>query len=106
MDRRKFVGGVAFGLIAMPLTVAAQRAGKVYRIGYLGLGSRAGSEYVIEAFRHGLREAGWVEGQNIAIEYRFAEGRSELLPGLAAELVRLKVDVIVAAPAQPAAAAG
>jgi len=66
----------------------------VYRIGYLAGGSSTSSRYTIEAFRQGLRELGWVEGQNIVIDYRFAEGRLDPLPDLAAELVRLKVDVV------------
>jgi putative ABC transport system substrate-binding protein len=85
--------------------VEAQPAGKVYRIGFLGPGSTTGDRRPLEAFREGLRELGWVEGQNIAIEYRAADGRLDRLPDLAAELVRLKVDVIVAATALPVAAA-
>ncbi len=86
-------------MLAAPLSVDAQPAGKVYRIGYLSTGS-ATSTYLrpLEAFRQGLRELGWVEGQNIVIEYRYAEGRPDRLPGLADELVRLKADVIAASP--------
>ena len=105
MDRRTFLTGMTGGLLAAPLAAEAQPAGKVYRIGYLAGGSSTSGRHVIEALREGLRELGWVEGQNIVIDYRFAEGRYERLPYLAAELVRLKVDVIVAAPAPPAAAA-
>ena len=83
----------------------AQPTGKVYRLGFLGSGSAAASANVIEAFRDGLRDLGWTEGQNIVIDYRFAENRFDRLPDLAAELVRLKVDLIVAAPAAAAAAA-
>jgi putative ABC transport system substrate-binding protein len=79
-------------LLAVPLATHAQPAGKVWRIGYLGL---AGSEEIPEAFRQGLRELGYVEGQNIVIEYRSADGKFERLPDLAAELVRLPVDVMV-----------
>jgi putative ABC transport system substrate-binding protein len=74
----------------------AQQAGKVYRIGYLG--STSPSNYqapLVEALRQGLRSLGYVEGKNLAIEYRWAEGRYDRLPGLAAELVNLKVDLIV-----------
>jgi len=95
------MGVLASGLLAAPLAAEAQRAGKVHRIGYLSGGL---STYRIEAFRQGLRELGWVEGQNIVIEYRYAEGRFDRLPDLAAELVRLKVDIIVAL-ATPASAA-
>jgi putative tryptophan/tyrosine transport system substrate-binding protein len=71
----------------------AQQPKKVPRIGYLGSGSR--SSAVVEAFQQGLRDLGYIEGQNIAIEYRSTEGMAERLPNLAAELVRLKVDIIV-----------
>jgi len=91
-------------LVAAPLAADAQQTGKVHRIGYLSSGSSTAVPRVIEAFRQGLRELGWVEGQNIVIDYRFAEHRYDRLPDLAAELVRLKVDIIVA-PATPAAAA-
>jgi len=88
-----------------PLRVEAQAPAKVPRIGYLSVLSATNNPYTLEAFRQGLRELGYVEGQTIGIEYRFAEGRPERLPALAAELVRLKVDVIVtAAPAAPEAA--
>jgi putative ABC transport system substrate-binding protein len=86
--------------ILAALTVDGQPAGKLHRVGYL-----ASSSGVVESFRQGLRELGWVEGQNIVIDYRFAEGRHDRLPDLAAELVRLKVDVIVAGPTQFAVAA-
>jgi putative ABC transport system substrate-binding protein len=91
-------------LLAAPLTAEAQPAGKSYRIGYLSSGSSTVTPHVIEAFRQGLRELGWVEGQNITIDYRFAEYRYDRLPDLAADLVALKVDLIVA-PATPAATA-
>ena len=107
MDRRVFIGTLAGGLLAAPLATSAQPAGKVYRIGYLAAGWGTGTAYLrpLEAFRQGLRELGWVEGQNVLIEYRFAEGRLDRLPGLAQELVRLKVDVIVASPTPAALAA-
>jgi len=81
---------------AAPLAAEAQQAGKVYHVGYLSTPT--------DAFLRKLRELGWVEGQNLVIEYRWAEGNVERLPALAAELVRLKVDVIVA-PAGSAALA-
>jgi ABC-type uncharacterized transport system substrate-binding protein len=71
-------------------------AEKVPRIGFLAVGSREGRAFVIEGFLQGLREHGYVVGQNIAIEYRFSEGQNDRLPGLAAELVNLKVDLILA----------
>ncbi|HSB41955.1 MAG TPA: ABC transporter substrate binding protein, partial [Methylomirabilota bacterium] len=102
MNRRVFLSAVTGSLLAAPLAAEAQPAGKVPRIGYLSSGSATVNP---EAFRQGLRELGWVEGQNMAIDYRFAEDRFDRLPDLAAELVRLKVDVIVAGPTQPAVVA-
>ncbi len=88
---------LALNLIVVPLAAEAQQAGKtVPRIGYLDGGAPLSPNSVrIQAFRQGLRELGYVEGQNIAIEWRFAEGQADRLSGLAAELVRLKVDAIV-----------
>ena len=85
----------ALGLLAAPLAAEAQQAEKVARIGVLRQGSPP--DPLVESFRQGLRELGYAEGRNISIEYRWAEGRAERLPELAADLVRLKVDVIVAA---------
>jgi len=104
--RRAFITTLAGGILAAPLAVEAQPA-KVYRIGLLG-GSppnSPGGSRAWEGFFHGLRELGYVEGQNILIEGRFYGDRTERLPALAAELVQLKVDVIVAgaAPAPEAA---
>ena len=97
MDRRAFLGTVAGGIVAAPLAVEAQPAGKVPRIGFLVAASASDSAYagLIEAFRQGLRDLGYVEGRNIVIEYRYADGKYERLPALAAELARLKVAVIV-----------
>jgi ABC-type uncharacterized transport system substrate-binding protein len=94
-SRRTFVVGT-LGLLAAPFAAEAQPSVKrVFRIGYLDGGSSSGNSVRIEALRQGLRELGYVEGQDIAFEWRFAEGKADRLPGLAAELVRLKVDVIV-----------
>jgi putative ABC transport system substrate-binding protein len=90
-------------VLAAPPCVNAQAAGAVQRLGFLSSGPAAAPP--VEAFRQGLRELGWIEGQNIAIEYRFTEGQVERLADLAAELVRLKVDVIAAGPTPPALAA-
>ncbi len=103
--RRAFIGTLAGGLVAAPLTADAQQAGKVPRIGFLGTRTLSDTSPFLDAFRQGLRELGWVEGQNIVIDYRFAEGRFDRLPDLAAELVRLKVAIIVAAPTPAAVAA-
>ena len=98
MDRRRFLLTSLAGALAASRAADAQSPGHVRRLGYLSNSSIAVSERFVEAFRHGLRELGWVEGQNTVIEYRWAEGKSDRLPGLAAELVRLNADVIVAAP--------
>jgi putative ABC transport system substrate-binding protein len=104
MDRRAFIATAA-ALLAAPLAVEAQQAGRVYRIGYLSYSSSAVNPHLLEAFREGLRELGWVEGQNITIDTRFAEGRSDAVSVLAAELVRLKVDIIVVTSTQATVAA-
>jgi putative ABC transport system substrate-binding protein len=99
MDRRAFIGSLAGGLLAAPLsTAAAQPREKVPRVGYLSPGSPSdlARQRRFEAFRQGLRELGYVEGQTIAIEPRWAEGKYARYSALAADLVRLKVDVIVA----------
>src|SRR6266849_5596489 len=96
MDRRAFISGMTLGLLAVPLA-EAQQAGKVYRVGILtNKASDPAEAHLWQAFRLGLRERGWIEGRNILIEYRWAEGNFARLPGLAADLVRLKVDLIVA----------
>ena len=84
-------------LLAVAVMAEAQQPTKIPRIGYLAAASLSTSPARIEAFRQGLRELGYVEGKNIVIEYRSAEGKLDRLPALAAELVRLKVDVIVTA---------
>ena len=83
------------GGLFSPVAAEAQQAAKVARIGYLAA-SLAANPHLHEAFRQGLRDLGYVEGRNLVIEYRDAEGKLERLPALAAELVALKVDVIVA----------
>jgi putative ABC transport system substrate-binding protein len=93
MDRRDTVLAL-LALGAAPLATEAQQAAKIARIGYLSP-SLATSPHLREAFRQGLRDLGYVEGRNLVIEYRDAEGKVERLPALAAELVALKVDVIV-----------
>jgi putative ABC transport system substrate-binding protein len=95
MDRRTFIASVTIGLLAVPLAAQAQQAAKVARLAYLGNDPTA-SPHLLEAFRQGLRDLGYVEGRNVAIDYRFAEGKFERLPAFAAELVTLKVDVILA----------
>ena len=84
-------------LLAPCSAVDAQQAGKVFRIGYLDSSIASGSAVLLEAFRQELSKLGWIEGKNITIEYRFGEGKTARLPELAADLVRLKVDLIVVA---------
>src|SRR5438128_10000645 len=96
---------LTLSLLAAPLAADAQQAGKVPRIGFLGVTSPSDRPSHLDAFRQRLRELGWVEGQNIVIDYRYAEGRVDRLPDLAAELVRLKVDLIVASAGTQAATA-
>ncbi len=93
--RRAFIGTVAGGLLAAPLGAEAQPAAKIARIGFLAV-NLAPNPHLREAFLQGLRDLGYVEGRNVVIEYRDAEGKLERLPALAVELVALKVDVILA----------
>ena len=93
MDRRTFLAGTGAMLLAAPLAAEGQQARKVPVIGYLI--ERSGPTAFDEAFRLGLRELGYSEGRNVVVEYRWADGKAERLPALAAELVRLKVDIIV-----------
>ncbi len=86
---------VAVLLVVTPLSAEAQQAGKVYRVGMLERASMTVNAANLDAFRRGLRELGYVEGKNVAIEYRSVEGRNERYADLATELVRLKVDVIL-----------
>src|SRR5437867_2683639 len=95
MDRRTFVGAVAGTLLTLPLAATAQQAEKVPRIGFLSPNSAESGQHTLAALRQGLRERGWVEGQNLLIEDRWADGKADRLPALAAELIRLKVDIIV-----------
>ena len=99
VDRRRFLHGAIAGLLAATPAAEAQQAGKVYRVGILtNKASDPAETRLWQAFRLGLRERGWIEGQNILIEFRAAEGNSARLHELAADLVRLKVDLIVARP--------
>ncbi len=106
MDRRAFIAAVTGGLLAAPLDAQAQQAGKVWRIGVLvPVEPESPTEPNVAAFRQGLHDLGYVEGQNIAIDYRYAHGKDELYPELAADLIRLKVDIMVVGSWQPALAA-
>ncbi len=104
MHRRTFLTTVAGGFLAAPFPALGQQPAKVPRVGYLST-SLAANPRITDAFRQGLRDLGYVEGRNVVIEYRSVEGKLERFPALAAELVALKVDVIVAANTQAALAA-
>jgi len=105
MNRRAFLGALSGSLLAAPLAGEAQQAGRVYRIGWLGTTPAPPNDPAWEAFLAGLRERGYVEGQNIIIERRSSEGREDRFPGYAAELVQMKVDVILTSSTQGALAA-
>src|SRR5262245_38027512 len=95
MDRRRFLLTSLAGALAAPLGAEAQQGAKVRRIGVLSPGPPFVPADVFEAFRQGLGEAGYVEGQNLRIDWRFAAGHGERLPDLARQLLKLNVDVIV-----------
>ena len=106
-NRRKLVIALGAGVLAAPFGSFAQQQGKVWRIGFLSSRRRPdslASDY-FGPFQQGMRERGYTDGKNLLIEWRFADGDSERLSSLAAELVKLKVDVIVAAGPQAASAA-
>ena len=96
MNRRRFLLFSISGLVRVP-PAAAQHAGKAYRIGFVSNSNPAGGTALVDPFRQGLAELGWIEGQNITIEYRWAEGDLGRHPRLIAELVALKVDILVLA---------
>ena len=93
--RRTFVRHLALGLVAAPLVVEAQQAGKVWRIGFLYADQKVKAAGVLQPFLDGMRQLGYVEGKNLKVEVAAAEGHLEDLPALAAQLVRAKPDVIV-----------
>jgi putative ABC transport system substrate-binding protein len=94
MDRRAFIGSLAGGFLAAPLAVEAQSPTRIPRVGFLSAVPRSSPGF--RAFSERLRELGYVEGRSIAIEFRSAAGNPDLLPGLAAELVRLDIDLLLA----------
>ena len=96
VSRRIFSCALCAMLFALCVSAQAQQTGKIFRIGFLDNSTASGSAVFVEAFRQELGKLGWIEGKNIAIEYRFAEQKNERVPELAADLVRLKVDLIVA----------
>src|SRR4249919_2767877 len=103
MRRREFIAGIGASM-ARPLTARAQQpAGRIYRIGYQSIASREQTLHFVKAFEEGLRSLGYRVGENVVIEYRFADGQLERLPALSADLVRLGVDIIVATGINPSA---
>src|SRR5262245_17875705 len=105
MQRKILVSLLATVLLRTAIPAEAQQPGKIFRIGYLDVTTASGSAVLVDALRQELSKLGWVEGKNIAFEYRFAEQKQERLSKLAAELAHLNVDVIVATGGGPAAAA-
>jgi len=105
MDRRAFITMVCGSILVAPHASEPQPTGRQWRIGYLDQGSAARNTVYLDGLRRGLRELGWGEGQNITIDPRFAEGQTDRLSALAAELVRLKMDVIVTSTTPAALAA-
>ena len=105
MKKKITVLALSAMLFALCASAEAQPAGKIFHIGFLDNSTASGSDFLVEAFRQELSKLGWIEEKNITIEYRFAEQKNERLPELAADLVRLKVDLIVVTSSGPALAA-
>ncbi len=105
VERRLFLGGLAAGIIAVPLAAYAQEAQKVWRIGFLEAGAPAANQHFLKAFRGGLRELGYVEGQNVVIVDRWADGNVARFPSLLTDLVQQRVDIIVVSSTAGAVAA-
>ena len=95
ITRRQLVIALGSSVFAGRLSALAQTQGKVWRIGFLGVQTAAGYARQLEAFRGGLKDFGYVEGKNLVVEYRWAEGHIERLPQLAAELLREKLEILV-----------
>src|SRR5262249_15678536 len=95
MKRKITVLTLSAMLFALCFSTEAQQVGKVFRIGFLDSSTASGGAVLVDAFRQELSKLGWIEGKNITIEYRFAEQKTDRLPELAADMVRLKVDLIV-----------
>ncbi len=106
MQRRDFMTLLSGAAAALPLAAHSQQpAGRIYKVGYQSIASREQTLHFVKAFEDGLRSLGYRVGENVIIEYRFADGQLEQLPALAAELVRLGVDIIVATGINPSAVA-
>jgi putative tryptophan/tyrosine transport system substrate-binding protein len=105
IGRRTFLAGTGVVLLATPLGAGAQQPGKVYRVGYMSVVSRQSAEPLMAIFLRALRDLGWIEGQNLLVEWRWADGKVERLSGFAAELAKLTADLIVAPQSDSALAA-
>jgi ABC-type uncharacterized transport system substrate-binding protein len=104
-DAEVFAFALIALLFALGFAAGAQQTGRARRMGFLDVSTASGMAGLLEAFREEMRKLGWSEGKNITIEYRFAEGKNDRLPELAADLVRQKVELILVSGAQPASAA-
>ena len=96
LNRRTFLAGTGAVLLAAPRASEAQSPAKVYRIGFMIGSSASTAAHLLDAFRQGMRESGWVEGKNFELEIRAAEGKLDRMPAIVAELLRLRVDLIIA----------
>ena len=103
--RRAFIGSLAGGLVSAPLAAGAQETAKTWRIGFLEAGAPTANQHFLDAFKRGLREQGYVEGQNVTVVERWADGNVERFPALLAELAQAQVDLIVVASTAGAVAA-
>jgi putative ABC transport system substrate-binding protein len=104
--KKKIIGlALCAMLFALRFSAQAQQTGKIFRVGFLDASTESGNAVLMQPLRQELSKLGWIEGKNIAFEYRFAEGRPERQNDLAVELVRLKLDLIVVAGTGPALAA-
>src|SRR5258706_13745690 len=105
MKKKVFPSALAALILFLSCTANAQQPTKIFRIGFLDPSTASGSAVHVKAFLQELSKLGWIEGKNLTIEYRFAEQKTERLPELAAEVVRLKIDLIVVTGGQPAVGA-
>jgi len=105
MKRRWFISAVAAGLVAMPIVSRAQESARIWRIGFLEAGAPAANQHYLDAFKRGLSERGYVEGQNVVIVERWADGHVDRFPALLGELVQEKVEIVVVASTPGAVAA-
>src|SRR5580765_2966784 len=105
VSRRIFSSALCAMLFALCVSAQAQQPKKIFRIGFLDNSTASGSAVLVEAFRQELSKLGWTEGKDVTVDYRFAEQKNERLPELAADLVRLKIDLIVVTSGPPAFAA-